>query len=160
MRKDLKLGTSLRSNGGDLTKWQLARESHAAGAQLLAQEHATDVVDVRLRGDMNLSIGQSSVNLSHKAQVLDDKGVGTSRKHVASRLDGTRELSLLHHDVHRHVDTHAMLMGQFAQPGKLVKRDAARSAASIEGARHPAVDGVGAGRDGSKERPAVTRRGK
>ena len=105
---------------------------------------------------MNLGLGKRLAHGGEKAQVLDDEGIGTGGKRAPGRLNGARELGLLHHDVHRHVDPHTTAMRQAAQLGKLPRHDAARAATRIELARNAAVDGVCPRRDGGEERLAVS----
>ena len=143
----------------DLCERELAREGHARRAQLGAERDAAGVMHVSLGGDVHLGRRQLAPYQREEPPVLDDEGVGT-RGHVArGRLDGTRELGLLDHDVGRHVDARAVRVRQRAEPRELVLADAGRATARVEPACDAAVDGIGPGGQRRQERLPVARGG-
>jgi hypothetical protein len=144
----------------DLGQAQLARQRHSMGTELVpAPGDPARVVDVRLRGHMDLDLRPEPAHLCEQPPVLDDEGVGTEFGGPADEGEGTRHLGRADDHVLGHVDAGAGQMGLTARLGEGSLVEVAGTTAGVEVAAEAAVDGIRTGGEGGSERLRPASRG-
>ena len=138
---------------------QLARERHAARAQLGGRLDAGCVVGVHLRGDMQARLGKRPGELGGHAHVLHDEGIGAGPVRLPRALQGAVDLRGQDGGVQRHVHAHAAQMRVVAGLAKGLKREVVGVAPCVERVQSQ-VDGIRPTCHRRVQRLCAPRRGK
>ena len=139
-------------------KGQLARERHAARAQLGGRLDAGSVVGVHLRGDMQARLGKRPGELGGHAHVLHDEGIGAGAVRLPCAFERTIDLRGQDGGVKRHVHAHAAQMRVVAGLAEGLEREVVGVAPRVERVQSQ-VDGVRPTRHRRMQRLCAPRRG-
>ncbi len=136
----------------ELCQGKLAGDRDAADPKSAAPGGSAPVMDVRLRGDMDLYLGPDPLDLGHEAPVLDDEGIGAEAPGTPDHIEHLRHLLGADHDIDRHVDAHASEMGRAAGSREGLLIEVVGIPPGIEVVPEAAIDGICPGGQGSRKR--------
>ena len=141
MAEDLQLDALLR-DARNLGKRELAGQGHTMRSLLASPGNAARIMDIRLRGHMQLKLGPGLVDLIEQAPVLNDEGVSATHGCLAHEGESARHLLIANGDVNGHVNARARKMRLAARSLKNIEIKVMSVAASIEVIADTAVNCV------------------